>query len=129
MRNEIAKGARNRTVPLNTAARQAIQQLLVFNQRRGFSTQPATPLLVNRKHHRLHSRDIQRLVKALREQAGLAVPATPHSLRHLFASRVASTTGNLRVVQQLIGHQRLSSTEVYLHPTRAELVAAVDKLQ
>ncbi|MHB2017158.1 MAG: tyrosine-type recombinase/integrase [Candidatus Xenobia bacterium] len=127
--NGIAKGGKHRIVPLNTPARQAIQHLLHFNQVRGFSTAPTAPLLVNRKHHRLSSRDIQRLAKALREKAGLAVPATPHSLRHLFASSVASTTGNLKVVQQLIGHQRLSSTEVYLHPTRDELAAAVARLE
>ena len=129
VRNAIAKGRHHRTVPLNAAARHAVAQLLAFNQRRGFSVAPQAPLLVTRKHERLSDRAVQRLVKALREQVGLAVPATPHSLRHLFASRIASTTGNLRVVQQLIGHKRLSSTEVYLHPTRDELAAAVQRLE
>jgi len=52
-----------------------------------------------------------------------------HNVRHGFASRIAETTGNLRIVQQVLGHVRLSSTETYVHPSRAELERAVAAIE
>lgn len=124
----LGKGGRGRTIPLNQTARQAIADLLAFNRRRGFSTAPDRPLLVTRKHERLTARAVQRLVKMLREKAGLDVPATPHSLRHTFASTVLSCNSNLRVVQLLLGHQRLATVEIYSHPTREDLRLAVERM-
>ena len=57
----------------------------------------------------------------------LDVPATPHSLRHSCASNIMSSNGNLRVVQQVLGHRRLSSVEIYSHPTREDLRRAVER--
>jgi site-specific recombinase XerD len=123
--SELGKGGRERILPLNDVARRAVAVILDFNRRRGFSTAADRPLLVNRKHDRISVRYVQRLMEATREKAGLDVQATPHTLRHSFASRVACKTGNLRVVQQLLGHKRLSTVEIYTHPTREELEAAV----
>jgi len=128
VRAEISKGSRSRVVPLNDMARRAIASLLLFNRKRGFSVQSKAPLLVTRKHTRLSVRSIQRTVAELRVKAGLDVPATPHSMRHTFASQIATRTGNLRVVQKLLGHERLNTAAIYTHPGRQELVAAVDQL-
>jgi site-specific recombinase XerD len=128
VRPAIAKGGRGRILPLNEAARQAITQLLDFNRRRGFSTSPAAPLFINRYHRRLIVRDVQRMLQTLREKAQMTVPVTPHSVRHNFASCVASTSGNLRIVQKLLGHRRLNTSQVYTHPTAAELATAVERL-
>ena len=121
----ITKFAQARNVPLNEIARAAIARLLRFNQARGFSTAPAAPLLVTRKHERVSVRLIQRLVESLREKAGLDVPATPHSFRHQFAMGIMKATGNLRVTQQLLGHHRLNSTQVYTCASPDDLAAAV----
>lgn len=123
------KGGRPRTVPLNVTAREAVATIVAFNRRRGFSTAPPAPLLATRKHERVTVRSVQRLVKALRERAQLDVPATVHSLRHSFATNVLSCNTNLRVVQQLLGHRRLSTVEVYTHPTRQDLQQAVERLE
>jgi site-specific recombinase XerD len=104
VRAAIAKGGRSRIVPLNQTAREAVVGILRFNEARGFSVAPAAPLLVNRYHRRLSVRCVQLLVQALREKAGLDVPATPHTLRHDFASRILEATGNVRVTQALLGH-------------------------
>ncbi len=125
---DLGKGGKARAIPLNATARSAIFSLLGFLKKRGFSVAPEAPLLQNRFHRRLSGRDIQRLVKLLREAAGLDVPATPHTLRHAFASKVAQSHGNLRSLQQILGHNRLSSSQVYLHPTRDDLQDAVDSI-
>ena len=124
----ITKGARERSVPLNAAARRAISSLLSFNGMRGFSVAPHAPLFVTRKHQRVSVRLIQRLVEDLRQRAGLDVPLTPHGLRHRFATSVMQATGNLRVVQKLLGHSRLDTTAVYSHPSPTDLSAAVEAI-
>ena len=123
----IAKGRHSRLVPLNETAQRAIVALLSFNTRRGFSVAPHAPLLVTRKHTRLSARAVQLRVAELRQLAGLDVQATPHSFRHAFGSRIAEKTGNLRVVQQLLGHQRLNTSQIYVYVSRS-LCKAVEKL-
>lgn len=125
----LAKGERGRLLPLNRVAREAISDLLDFNQRRGFSVDPGAPLLVNRKHQRLSTRYVQRLMEDLRGRADLDVHATPHTLRHTFASQVARRHGNLRAVQALLGHRRLATVEIYTHVDREELAQAVASLE
>lgn len=124
---ELAKGSKPRLIPLNQTARAAIFGLLSFNRARGFSVAPESPLLQNRFHRRLSIRDIQRLVQSLREEAGLDVKATPHTFRHCYASNLQKHTG-IRVVQVCLGHSRLNSSQVYLHPTREELAQASDDM-
>ena len=124
---ELAKGSKPRLIPLNQTARAAIFGLLNFNRSRGFSVAPEAPLLQNRFHRRLSIRDIQRLVQSLREAAGLDVKATPHTFRHSYASNLQKHT-NLRVVQACLGHSRLNSSQVYLHPTREDLAQAADAM-
>lgn len=126
--SDIGKGRHERTLPLNETARAAVATILAFNARRGFSIAADRPLFVAKKHTRMTVRAVQRLVEALRNKAQLDVPATPHTLRHSHASAVLSCNGNLRIVQQLLGHRRLSTVEIYTHPTRDELAAAVARM-
>jgi site-specific recombinase XerD len=128
VRAEIGKGGKSRVIPLNDIARKAVASLLLFNQARGFSVEPKAPLLVTRKHTRLSVRSIQRIVEELRTKAHLDVPATPHSMRHTFASHIAKRTGNVRVVQQLLGHARLNTAEIYVTTDRGQLEDAVAQL-
>lgn len=123
----ICKGRRSRIMPLNPAARQAVQDLVDFLKMRGFQANPDSPLLQDRRHRRLPVREVQRLVQVHRQSAGLPVRATPHTFRHSFASHLA-TCVSLRVVQQLLGHRFLESTEVYLHTQPTQLAQAVATL-
>jgi integrase/recombinase XerD len=74
---ELGKGRKERQVPLNEFAQKAVLAILAFNAKRGFSVEPAAPLLVNRQHEHLNVRAIQRLVQQYREMAGLDIAATP----------------------------------------------------
>lgn len=121
---QIAKGSRSRIIPLSPQARRAVEELVGFLQLRGFQSTPTSPLLQDRRHHRLPVREVQRMVQVARERAGLDIRATPHTLRHGFASEAARKVG-LHNVQELLGHKKITSTQIYLHTRPEDLVAAV----
>lgn len=123
----VGKGGRSRQVPLNSAARQAVVDLVAFNRLRGFSVAGESPLLVTRCHRRLPTRSLRDLIQRYRERADLDVRCSPHTFRHSFASRLAACAP-LPVVQAALGHRCLSSTQVYAHVTPAQVAAGVDRL-
>lgn len=118
----ICKGSRGRVVPLNKVAQACISKLLNFNRCRGLGWGPKDPLFQNRCHGRLSIRSIQQLVAGYREQAGLDIKATPHSLRHVHATELVAGGVPTVHVQKILGHARLSSTEVYVHVRKEQLL-------
>ena len=122
----IAKGHRSRQVPLSPQARQAVGQLVAFLRLRGMLSAPDSPLLQDRRHHRLPVREVQRMLQLARERADLDIQATPHTLRHSFATDCARRS-SLHNVKELLGHQSIRSTEIYLHTRPEDLVAAVTR--
>ena len=124
----ICKGTRGRVIPLNSVARACVSKILAFKRALGFSTAPAAPLFQNRKHGPLSVRSIQKLVKKHRLAADLDLAATPHSFRHGHASELVSAGASLPAVQQLLGHRKLSSTQVYVNPSQEQLRSASDLL-
>jgi site-specific recombinase XerD len=125
---EVAKFRKGRLVPLNSLAQKAVAKLLAFNRARGFSTVNDAPLFVTKKHQRLSVRTIQWMVEQLRNKANIDFKATPHSLRHGFATVLLQRSGNLRAVKALLGHEYLTSTEVYLHHRREDLADVVETM-
>lgn len=125
----ICKGSRGRVVPLNDKAQACIRQILAFNSARGLSTAPAAPLFQNRCHSPLSVRSMQHLVAHYREKAGLDVRATPHTLRHSAASHLVAAGVPTVHVKEILGHRYLTSTQVYTHPTKEELLNAAQALE
>ena len=125
----VCKGSRGRVVPLNAIAQLCVRKLLAFNSARGFSTAPAAPLFQNRCHGPLSVRSIQHLVAYYREKAGLDVRATPHTFRHSHASQLVAAGVPTVVVQKLLGHRYLSSTQVYTHTTKEQMLEATRALE
>lgn len=76
---------------------------------------------------RLTPRSVQRLVKKYITRAGITVDATPHTLRHTFATGLLKEGANLRSVQELLGHSNLSTTQIYTHVTNQQLKEAHQK--
>jgi len=70
---------------------------------------------------RLTVRSVERLVKKYIWKAGISVDATPHTLRHTFATGLLSEGADLRSVQELLGHSNVSTTQIYTHVTNARL--------
>ena len=70
---------------------------------------------------RLTARSIQRLIKKYTTRAGISVDATPHTLRHTFATGLLKEGADLRSVQELLGHSNVSTTQIYTHVTNRQL--------
>ena len=119
VRREISKSKRERLIPLNAKAKQAISELL--QPRAG----PSSRFLLSQSRTGFTPMQLQRILKKAREKAGLNTKATPHSLRHSFATRLCQRNVNLRAIQELLGHKSLVTTQVYLHVTKEELERAV----
>ncbi len=124
----FTKTRKARIIPLNDVARACVAKLLAFNAERGFSTAPIAPLFVWKNHRRLPVREAQRVLQNLREKIGLSAKATPHTLRHGFASELVRKGVSLPTVSALLGHKRISSTQIYTHTSEQEKRNAVASL-
>lgn len=112
MAHVLGKGSKRRSVPLSRVAVERARQWLAVR-----ATVPAlahTPaLLAGRKGTRLTAQSIWQLLRRRAQQAGLPVAVHPHMLRHSFASHLLQSSGDLRAVQELLGHANISTTQVY----------------
>jgi len=107
------KGAKTRIVPVGTHALAAIGLWLA---RRQSMVKPGEEaLFVGRAGRRLTPREVQKRIKRWAAAAGLDVDVHPHMLRHSFASHVLQSSGDLRAVQEMLGHASIASTQVYTH--------------
>ncbi len=125
----VCKGSRGRVVPLNAVAQACISKMIAFNTERGFSTAPAAPLFQNKCHGPLSVRSIQQLVASYRELAGLDVRATPHTFRHSHASQLVAAGVPTVHIQKVLGHRHLSSTQVYCHLSKEQLLESARALE
>ena len=107
------KRAKTRIVPLGHKARTAIALWLARRSEMADGDEPA--LFVNPRGQRLSSRSIQRRLSSWAQKHGLGVHVTPHMLRHSFASHVLQSSGDLRAVQEMLGHANISTTQIYTH--------------
>ena len=126
IRKEIAKGKRERIIPLNEKAREATRELLDYNEERRYSQEKEDPLFVSKRRRRISARQVENIIKQLKKDSEIDVDITPHTLRHTFATRVYNKTGNLRIVQTLLGHSSIKTTEIHTHVRREDLEKAVN---
>ncbi|MES2906541.1 MAG: tyrosine recombinase XerC [Pseudomonadota bacterium] len=106
----IGKGNKTRTVPLLPAVRQAIESYLALCP---FKHEKDMSLFLGVRGDTLNARMLQRVMEKMRGILGLPESATPHALRHSFATHLLSRGGDLRAIQELLGHASLSSTQIY----------------
>ena len=109
----LGKGGKVRVVPVGRQARQALQRWLQL--RPGFAVADQPALFVSRRGSRLSARSIQARLTRLSQQQGLGRPVHPHMLRHSFASHLLESSGDLRAVQELLGHADIGTTQIYTH--------------
>ena len=107
------KGAKTRVVPVGTQAIAALQTWL--RDRAPLVKSADDALFVNAQGRRLTPRAIQYRMKHWGIKLGLAANVHPHVLRHSFASHVLQSSGDLRAVQEMLGHASISTTQVYTH--------------
>lgn len=113
------KGNKTRIVPVLLAARAAIDSYLALCP---FPLKNTEPLFRGVKGGPLNARNVQLLMARLRGALGLPDTATPHALRHSFATHLLSNGADLRVIQELLGHASLSTTQVYTEVNRSHLL-------
>lgn len=114
------KGSKERVALLGKPAAEALAAYLDQGRPALLQGRVSNALFVNRFGGRMSSRSVDMLLEKYRRQVGLAATVTPHVLRHTFATHMLDGGADLRVVQELLGHARLSTTQVYTHVTQAQ---------
>ncbi|MGH8713440.1 MAG: tyrosine recombinase XerC, partial [Casimicrobiaceae bacterium] len=109
----LGKGAKERIVPVGEPARVALQAWLAL--RATLPASDAGAVFISRSGRRLGARAIQQRLAAWAVKRGLARHVHPHMLRHSFASHLLQSSGDLRAVQELLGHASIASTQIYTH--------------
>jgi len=129
------KGKKERMVPLGTHALSAIRHYLTLLEpdprfaslREQSMVEPNVPLFVNKNGGRLSSRSVRRKLDKYLKIAGLDPTISPHTLRHSFATHLLDNGADLRSVQELLGHQSLSTTQIYTHLSTMRLRNSYDQ--
>lgn len=117
------KGGKERIVPVLPVTQAAVARYLELVP---YPLEPDQPLFLGAKGGPLSPRIIQLLMERLRGSLGLPATATPHALRHSFATHLLSSGADLRQIQELLGHASLSTTQVYTEVDRERLLAVYD---
>jgi integrase/recombinase XerC len=116
----LGKGRKERIVPYGAAASKALERYL--------APRPAArgPLFVNARGGRLTDRSVRNVVRRAARSAGVVRRVTPHTLRHTFATHLLDAGADLRAIQELLGHSRLSTTQRYTHVGTDQLMRVYD---
>ena len=125
------KGAKRRSVPLGRAAAEALARWLSVRGQGAVPAEAVTgdaahALFIGRRGTRLTAQSIWQRLRRRSLRAGLATPVHPHMLRHSFASHVLQSSGDLRAVQELLGHANIATTQVYTRLDFQHLAKAYD---
>lgn len=126
IRPEIAKNKIERCVPLTTSLINALSMAQCQLWYSAFPKNEIPAFYTRNEHTAITVRQVERIIRTHAEIT-LNRPIHPHVLRHTFATRLMRTT-NIRIVQQLLGHKQLTSTQVYTHPNNLDLQAAISTL-
>jgi integrase/recombinase XerC len=117
----LGKGRKERIVPFGEAAAQALDAYLAERPA------GAGPLFLNARGRRLGVRSVQTIVRRQARASGITRRVSPHTLRHTFATHMLDAGADLRVIQDLLGHRRLSTTQRYTHVSGDQLMRVYDQ--
>ena len=129
----MGKGSKERIVPVGKKALSALsayrQALAVDKKTTRVDKGPADddPVFLNKNRGRLSARSIARILEQISRECGIPVPVSPHAIRHSFATHMLDSGADLRVVQELLGHKSLSTTQKYTHVSIDRLLETYDK--
>lgn len=117
----FGKGSKERIVLFGSHAVSAVKGYLTTARPELLSGKKSAAVFIGRRGTRLTTRQIERLIKYYAKKAGIVKKVTPHTLRHSFATHLLDGGADLRMVQELLGHVSLSTTQVYTHVTKERL--------
>ncbi|MDE6582837.1 MAG: site-specific tyrosine recombinase XerD [Duncaniella sp.] len=119
------KGDKERMAPLSPVAADAIREWLEVRDEFEPSKADANILFLNRRGRQLTRQMIFTVVRRLADAAGITKTISPHTLRHSFATHLLEGGANLRAIQMMLGHESITTTQIYLHIDRASLRDAI----
>jgi integrase/recombinase XerD len=117
----IGKGNKERMVPMSETSIEEIRLYLVEREKLNIKSGEENILFLNRRGHRLTRVMVFYIVRNLAELADVRKTISPHTLRHSFATHLLEGGANLRSIQQMLGHENISTTEIYLHMDNTRL--------
>ena len=120
------KGDKTRRLPIGSKATQALLAWLALREPSDLRA-PSTPVFISRRNARLSMRGIQNRLEKRAKDKGLAQGLHPHMLRHSFASHLLESSGDLRAVQELLGHSDIATTQIYTRLDFQHLAKVYDK--
>ena len=120
----LGKGNKSRIVPVGAKALEALQAWLPLRATLVAAGEPA--LFVSQRGQRLSVRSIQQRLALSGQKQGLTQHVHPHALRHSFASHVLQSSGDLRAVQEMLGHASITTTQIYTHLDFQHLASVYD---
>ena len=120
------KGKKERLAPLGSHAVASIQAYLGKRKGKGASAKRG-PIFINKSGRRLSERSIRRKLDGYLLVAGIPIHISPHTLRHSFATHMLNAGADLRSVQELLGHESLSTTQIYTHLTTTRIKEVYNK--
>ncbi|MBU1182679.1 MAG: tyrosine recombinase XerC [Proteobacteria bacterium] len=123
----LGKGGKERIVPVGDKALRAVRAYMDKLRGEGISLSENGPLFLNKSRGRLTTRSIGRILENFVREFCISVPVSPHALRHSFATHMLDAGADLRVVQELLGHKSLSTTQKYTHVSIDRLMETYDK--
>ena len=124
----VGKGSKERIVPIGAAALKSLQSYSdTVRQQWQVACRGETPVFLNHRGRRITTRSVARIVEKHLKLAGIQIKMGPHGLRHSFATHLLNAGADLRVIQELLGHVSLSTTQRYTHLNLDQLTAVYDK--
>ena len=124
----IGKGSKERIVPIGKVALEALEKYAHEQRKRWkLACKGEAPVFLNNRGERITTRSVARVVEKHLKQAGIQIKMGPHGLRHSFATHLLNSGADLRVIQELLGHASLSTTQRYTHLNLDQLTAVYDR--
>lgn len=123
----MGKGSKERIVPIGAVAMQALQDYSLEHRKKWLPCKGENAVFLNRHGKRITARSVARIVEKHLKACGIAVHIGPHGLRHTFATHLLNSGADLRVIQEMLGHASLSTTQRYTHLNLDQLTAVYDK--
>ena len=124
----IGKGSKERIIPVGELALQALRDYGIEQEKKwGRKAKGEAAVFLNGRGGRITTRSVARIVEKHLRAAGIPVRMGPHGLRHTFATHLLNSGADLRVIQELLGHASLSTTQRYTHVNLDQLTAVYDR--
>ena len=123
----LGQGNKERLVPIGNKTIKQVELYLLYYRRHVANEKSGAQLILNQQGKSLSRVSIFKTIKKLAEQAGIKKTISPHTLRHTFATVLIEAGADLRAVQQMLGHQSITTTEIYTHLDRSYLKTVMEQ--